>query len=199
MNELKIGEIKTVNTKLLLAIGAFFQNNPGRILAVASILRTDQRVIESQIQGTSMESTIPDGSRIRIRFSDQKSYQVGQVVAFLAGTRIIVHRLAYKGRYGRAKNYLITQGDGKLLPDPPVNFESVLGLVTEFQCEGRWMPLKTRSLLPLIKRFISLLLLVIIAVFMEMNVQLAQWFANQLRNRNLHKLRFWSGSIRVTV
>ena len=118
----------------------FLQLNSDLFLAAVSLLRKAQGVLECQLRGGSMERAIPAGSRIRIRFIGPESYRTGQVIAFLVGSGMCVHRIVYCGRWRRAKNYLLTQGDRCLLPDAPVKVESVLGPVTEFEHEGRWEP-----------------------------------------------------------
>ena len=59
--------------------------------------------VESQLQGASMGLAIPDGARIRIAHNDRDPWREGQVIAFLAGSRVMVHRVRHVGRRGPAR------------------------------------------------------------------------------------------------
>jgi hypothetical protein len=111
------------------AVGSFFRDDPARILAVAGRLRGPSRTLESTVQGTSMGRTLPPGSRIRIDLAERAAYDVGEVVAFLAGSQLIVHRVVARRRRGPGQ-YLLTLGDAALVPDAPVVHGHVLGTVT---------------------------------------------------------------------
>jgi hypothetical protein len=94
--------------------------------------------VESQLRGPSMGRTIPDGSRIRI--ANGVDWQAGDVIAFLAGSRIMVHRVVHVGRRGAAREFIITQGDGNWLCDPPVHRRFVAGVVREWHDGVAWKP-----------------------------------------------------------
>lgn len=83
---------------------------------------------------------LPPMSRIRIALIDRAQYEVGEVVAFLDGNQVIVHRVVHRGRFGAAAGYLLTRGDATLVPDPPVSHERILGPVTEVWVVGNWGP-----------------------------------------------------------
>ena len=121
------------------AVAAFFREDPARILVVASGLRGPHRSIESTIEGNSMGRTLPPGSRIRIELAERPSYELGEVVAFLARGKVVVHRVVYKGRRGAARGRLLTRGDAALIPDPAVDVGSVLGAVTAIDRDGDWV------------------------------------------------------------
>ena len=92
-----------------------------------ALTRRNAAVIHSDLRGTSMGSAIPDGARIRIRRNSEATWRRGQVIAFLAGSRIMTHRIVYEGRRSGARNFVVTQGDGNWLCDPPVNRSTILG------------------------------------------------------------------------
>lgn len=131
-------EAVALRSDLVQALASFFRDDPARILAVASSLRGPGRTLDSTIEGGSMGRTLPPGARIRIALAERPSYAAGEVVAFLAGSQVIVHRVIHRGQRGAAHGYLITQGDATLVPDPPVNADHVLGAVIGIQREGRW-------------------------------------------------------------
>jgi hypothetical protein len=121
------------------AVGRFFREDPARILAVAARVRAPERTLESTVEGMSMGRTLPAGSRIRIELADRGRYEVGEVVAFLGGKHVVVHRVVRRGRRGAAGGYLLTRGDAALVPDPPVEEGRVLGAVTGVARDGGWV------------------------------------------------------------
>lgn len=121
------------------AIGRLLRGDPGRTLAVATSLRGPQRVFESTLAGMSMGPGLGPGSRIRIALAHRVRYDCGEIVAYLAGGQVVVHRVVHRGR-GAAGGYLITLGDATLVPDPPVVHSRILGPVTGVWRDGGWMP-----------------------------------------------------------
>jgi hypothetical protein len=98
-------------------------------------------VIHSELRGSSMGAALPDGARIRIRTGGEDSWRCGEVIAFLAGSRIMAHRIVYEGRRGLARRFVITQGDGNWFCDPPVNRATVVGRVEEYSTGTDWRPI----------------------------------------------------------
>ena len=126
--------------EVVAAIGRILRSDPQRTLAVADSLRGPGRCIESTVSGFSMGVSLPPGSRIRIALLPSSGHAAGEVVAYLAGNQVIVHRVLHCGRAGAARNHLIARGDATLVPDPPVEFNHVLGPVTGVWCAGGWTP-----------------------------------------------------------
>jgi len=106
-----------------------------RLRAVTS--RTPATIF-SDLCGSSMGAAIPDGARIRIRTGQDDSWHVGTVIAFLAGSRLMAHRIVYEGQRGLARHFILTQGDSNWLCDPPVNRSTVVGEVDAFLADGEW-------------------------------------------------------------
>jgi hypothetical protein len=97
--------------------------------------------VESELRGSSMGEAIPDGVRVRIsRSAGECRWQPGDVLAFLGGSRIMVHRVAYVAGEGAALGYLITHGDGNWICDPPIESSAVAGTVRDYLREGEWRP-----------------------------------------------------------
>jgi hypothetical protein len=117
--------------------GAVF--NKERLLALSSLLRKSSREIESCVRGGSMGSVLPEGSRIRIRFSTADSFVAGQIVTYIAKDRLVAHRLVQCAT-SYDDHYLITRGDATVCCDAPVPVSSVIGIVTEFRNSERWQP-----------------------------------------------------------
>jgi hypothetical protein len=97
-------------------------------------------VLDSRVNGQSMGASLPPGTPIRILLSEAARVGPGDVVAFVSGRRIVVHRLVARGRRGAARGYWITRGDAEVLPDPPVGLEAVLGPVRQVSVDGRDAP-----------------------------------------------------------
>ena len=164
------------------AIGALIWKDPERILASASRLRGFDQEVEIRLRGSSMGAAIPQDSLLRIRFGTTAPVQIGEVVAFVANAKVFVHRVVYRGRGTRAKDYIVTQGDACLCPDPPMNSDRVLGTVTECFHKERWAP----PGLPISKiradSVVSRTLQRVVAWVMELDIRLAQFVARLATN-----------------
>jgi len=123
------------------AVDTLLRADPARIVALVASLRGPDRLLESTVAGMSMGQGLPAGSRIRIAFMDRARYDVGEVVAFLGGNQVTVHRVVHRGRAGAAAGQVLTRGDAPLVPDPPVEQERILGPVTAVWREDRWTEL----------------------------------------------------------
>lgn len=104
-----------------------------QLLAFGTLLAHSGKVIESEISGTSMGSTLPSGSRIRIQPLPAEEYRIGQTVAFVLGSTIFAHRIVYRTSQG-----VLTRGDNHSWCDLPVPVGAVLGVVTERFMDGEW-------------------------------------------------------------
>jgi hypothetical protein len=104
-----------------------------QLLAVGALLGRSGKVIESEISGTSMGSTLPSGCRIRIRPLPVEEYRAGQVVAFVASSALFAHRIVYRSPQG-----VLTRGDTHSWCDLPVPVGAILGIVSERLVDGEW-------------------------------------------------------------
>jgi hypothetical protein len=104
-----------------------------QILAFGTLLARSGKIIESEISGTSMGKALPPGTRIRIQPLSTGDYSVGQIVAFVSGSTIFAHRIAYRTKQG-----VLTRGDNHSWCDLPLTVGEVLGLVTEWWINGEW-------------------------------------------------------------
>jgi hypothetical protein len=102
------------------------------------MLRNSGRVFESSIKGISMEPTIPEGARVRIRPRPADTYQLGQIVACELNDVLFAHRIVYCGSAGRCRDFVLTQGDGHVLCDPPTRKSKILGVIEGFWVDGAW-------------------------------------------------------------
>jgi len=104
-----------------------------QLLAFGTLLARSGKIIESEISGTSMGRTLPAGTHIRIQPLPAGDYGVGQIVAFVRGSTIFAHRIAYRTKQG-----VLTRGDNHSWCDLPMPVDAVLGLVTEWWINGEW-------------------------------------------------------------
>ncbi len=117
------------------AAGSLICHDSRRLRDVAARLRTTGGVIESTVRGASMLPTIPSGSRIRIAFADRDGEWENQVVAFLAGTTVVVHRVVHESR---RRGLRVTRGDANRVPDRPIDRAHLIGPVTGIRANGAW-------------------------------------------------------------
>jgi hypothetical protein len=173
------GSVETATPPLdpVRAVATFFREDPSRILAVASRLRGPDRSLESTVEGLSMGRTLPPGSRIRIDFVERDGYEVGEVVAFVAGGQVVVHRVVYRGRAGPARGYVLTRGDAPLAPDAPVPERSIIGAVGAVQRDGRWEAVGGRPWQTRRARVVRALLLVWVAGVLRVSPRVAHALA----------------------
>jgi hypothetical protein len=162
------------------AVGSFFRQDPARILAVAAHLRGPDRYLESTVEGMSMGRTIPPGSRIRVDLADREDHALGEVVAFLAGQKIVVHRIVHHGQWGGARGRLLTRGDAALVPDLPLTPARVLGPVGGIQRGGTWMPLERPPRRSFTARVIASLALAMVIGALQASPRLAEWLVRLL-------------------
>ena len=144
-----------------------------------ALTRRSAAVIHSDLRGASMGSAIPDGARIRIRHNSEATWRRGQVIAFLAGSRVMAHRIVYEGRRSGARNFVVTQGDGNWLCDPPVNRSTILGEVEAFSTGGEWRRIDP-SRMPLHRRIIARPSRALMRLLLECNPALAIWFSRPI-------------------
>lgn len=85
-----------------------------------------------------MEPAIPHNARIRIRTRESVDYREGEIVACVVGDSLFAHRIVYCGQGSRTRGFVVTQGDGWMLCDPPTHKERILGIVAEFCDRDRW-------------------------------------------------------------
>ena len=116
---------------------------PGRereqLRAFGYLLARSGRIIESEISGTSMERTLPSGSKIRIQPLPAEEYRVGRIIAFVLSGTVFAHRIICRTRQG-----VLTRGDNRSLCDAPVPLDAVLGAVTEWFVDGEWQHFEGR-------------------------------------------------------
>jgi hypothetical protein len=169
--------------QLARAVGSLIWKNPERIVETVSRLRDSSIVIECRLRGGSMEPAIPRGAALRISLGRAAPYRIGEVVAFVQGPGICVHRVASLGHGQRARDYIVTQGDACLCPDAPISARHVIGPVTEFRLDGDWVPAGNQASPGRARSFVGRMLLLLVAGLMEINVNLARGTARMLRLR----------------
>jgi len=146
--------------------------------------------VESELRGASMGLAIPDGSRIRIVYSEGFTWRKGQVVVFLAGSRVMVHRVMHVGRRGPARRFLITQGDGNWICDPPVRIDTIAGRVEEFRVDDQWQDVGPARI-SLVRRSVSLTSLALLRAALEWNPSFAIRIARGMTHARMTVRGVW--------
>ena len=113
----------------------------GDLVRLRAVTGKTHIVIESQVRGASMGTAIPNGAHIQIRAGEAEGVQTGKVIAFLTRSRVMVHRVVYEGQRGAARHFVLTQGDGNWLCDPPVERSCIVGEVQSLACGDDWRPI----------------------------------------------------------
>ena len=151
-----------------------------------------RKPVESEVHGTSMGAALPAGTRIRISpLAEGAPPAPGQVIAFVAGSRIMVHRVAYLGRWRAARGFLVTQGDANWLCDPPIVLESIAGLVVAAERRGEWGPVPA-SMASAGRRALSALSLAAVATALEASPAFAARFARAMSYGRMTARLAWS-------
>jgi hypothetical protein len=168
--ELEDGDIRRLHTAASLFVG-----DRERVAAVARQLKDGGLLLHSEVRGASMVGSLPAGRRIQIQCRHCDDLPLGAVVAFLGRKRIVVHRVAYRGRRGNARRYLLTQGDSQTIPDFPVEWVSILGPVIAVEHDGIWSAVPPARIAR--RRTLRRLLLWILAAALEVHPSLSAGLA----------------------
>lgn len=126
------------------AVSAFLLDRAHLLLPLAAQFGQTETDFESSIRGNSMAPAIPGGARLRVRVGGQCPHRDGDVVFYLADGGYTVHRVLYLTDGSSDAGYMITQGDARFAPDPPVPCRQVLGTVVAVQINGQWQPVGPR-------------------------------------------------------
>jgi hypothetical protein len=164
----------------LHAVGNFICADGRRMQAAAALFRSGALgEVISEVSGMSMGSAIPHGARIRIAPSTVPS-RPGTVIAFVAASRTVVHRIRWQRRWGRGRRFVITQGDGMLLPDMPLERTAILGPVLAVDTSEGWRPVDPPPIRPRRERALSFLVFAAGAMLLEIHPPLARSLLNAL-------------------
>ncbi len=113
------------------------QLDPATLRAVAGLWRRTGRTLRAVLRGRSMRPTLEDGAEVEIHCGE--AIEVGDVVAFVEGSRLFVHRVVARGPVGFA---LLCCGDARHVPDRPVlDSEVLIGRVVGERRGGVLAPL----------------------------------------------------------
>jgi hypothetical protein len=164
---------------------------PGDLELFRVLAKRSGHPVESELRGGSMGRAIPSGSRIRIVHSEEVTWRKGQVVAFLAGSRVMVHRVVHVGRRGAARRFLITLGDGNWICDPPVGLETIAGLVEEFRVGDHWQGVGPARI-SLVRRSVAFASLVLLRGALEWNPAFAVWIARGMTHARMELGGIWA-------
>jgi hypothetical protein len=167
--------------------GAVFDRE--RLLALSSLLKKTSREFESCVCGGSMGSVLPEGSRIRIRFSTADSFVAGQIVTYIAEDRLVAHRMVQSAR-SYDGHYVITRGDRTVCCDAPVRTSSVIGVVTEFRNSEQWQPVGPPANRGRGSRLMAAAISGMVVTLLRLNPRLSCWIAARMVEIRSVMIRF---------
>jgi hypothetical protein len=155
-------------------VGAFLREHPEQIRAVARSLQAAERLLESRVGGDCMGRQLPDGARIRIQLARRPHWQRGEIVAYLNGERVTVHRVLFCGRSGHRRGIVITRGDERVFPDLPFEVSAVLGSVVAVETPQGWTAPAALPRRPLVRRLAGGVLFAFVALLAAIDLSLAR-------------------------
>lgn len=112
--------------------------------------------VRLRVYGTSMAPSILPGDIVSIAQANLENVAPGEVVSFLQGGRLFVHRVVRRDAPAKDRvadaSRLITRGDRLQHEDPPVSDTELLGRVVDVERGGRKIKLLPRRSNGLIAR-----------------------------------------------
>jgi hypothetical protein len=94
------------------------------VTGAAALWKKTGREFTAEFDGVSMRPTIEPHQPLTV--SCGRPAQVGDVVLALRGTLPVVHRVVWMG-----SDWLLTRGDARTVPDPPLAAGDVVGIVRD--------------------------------------------------------------------
>jgi hypothetical protein len=143
------------------------------LLAGAELLARSGRPLEIQLQGKSMTVSIPDGVLVRIEPLGDTPVSIGEVVAFRDGVRLVAHRVGYRGRGKRSREYTVPIGDSYIVPDQPVHRAAILGRVRQYREGASWRSVPSAVRRRPLKRAVAWLTVAAVSAALEIDPRLA--------------------------
>jgi hypothetical protein len=95
------------------------------------------------VTGSSMRPTLRDGDHVYGDFRPH-AFRHGDILLFRQDGQLVVHRLVGRRTQPGAEGF-VTRGDGRLMPDPLVTHDRVLGIVTAAERDNEWRDLRGRG------------------------------------------------------
>jgi hypothetical protein len=151
--------------------------DPVQVAGFLRLLRRSASEIECDVDGASMGTAIPAGSRVRIRLDGGRGALPGDAIGLLlGGETLTVHRLMR-----RRGDHVLTSGDANYFCDAPQRTSSVLGTVTAVRAAGRdWHAVGARQRTGLLSGIIGGPFDILMAVLFGINPRSAIALKNAL-------------------
>jgi hypothetical protein len=172
--------------------------NRERLLALSSFLKDGTTEFGSSVRGRSMGKALPDGSRIHVRLVPQRDLRVGQVVAYVAADRMVVHRVVRLATW-HEDQYLVTRGDATVVCDRPVLALSVVGVVTDHCTIDVWEPVGAPPVRGFLVDRMASAISAILGALVQLSPQLADWAARYMIRSHQLIMRFCGFVVRRTA
>lgn len=133
-------EPDTPATQRIYAARDFLRDHVSLLPTLVPGIGGSDAAFESAIRGSSMSPAIPGGAKLRVQLRSGHTYQRGDIVYYLSNNGYVVHRIIHVLRRGPAAGHMLTLGDNRLIPDPPIGKDQILGSVIAVQTTGAWHP-----------------------------------------------------------
>ena len=172
--------------------------NRERLLALSRFLQDGTTEFGSSVRGRSMGKALPDGSRIHVRLVPQRDLRVGQVVAYVAEDRMVVHRVVRLATWHQDQ-YLVTRGDATVVCDRPVLIMSVVGVVTDHCTLDVWEPVGAPPVRGFLVNRMASAISAILGGLVQLSPQLADWAARRMIRSHQLIMRFCGFVVRRTA
>lgn len=137
-NQFQPGTVPIQQENVLAASDSALIREPEACNLIAETLRRFH-FVRLAVTGTSMLPEIWPGDLLTIQRKDPTSVQPGELALYLRQGRLFAHRVLHNALSSDAP-VLLTKGDSVPLPDPPVNYEDFLGIVTDICHRGTNRP-----------------------------------------------------------
>jgi hypothetical protein len=172
--------------------------NRERLLALSSFLKDGTTEFGSSVRGRSMGKALPDGSHIHVRLVPQRDLRVGQVVAYVAEDRMVVHRVVRLATWHQDQ-YLVTRGDATVVCDRPVLALSVVGVVTDHCTIDVWEPVGAPPVRGFLVNRMASAISALLGGLVQLSPQLADWAARRMIRSHQLIMRFCGFVVRRTA
>lgn len=95
-----------------------------QLAAIAELWKRSHRIFEARFDGRSMTPTIEPQQPVTVRCGE--AVKVDAVILAFRNHDVIVHRVVWISRRG---DWLLTRGDARAIPDPPLAMSNIVGVV----------------------------------------------------------------------
>ena len=116
--------LRRQNDSLLAPDGLPQIPSSSELTAIAALWKRTQRTFVARFDGVSMRPTIEPLQPVTVHCGPTPA--VNDVVLAVSASAVVVHRLVWRSKRG---DWVLTRGDGRTVPDLPVDARDIAGVV----------------------------------------------------------------------